>query len=72
MKNPAVFFGAIVIAVIALLLAIYYAVPGVNHVLVSNPATATQFQLKHVVLFVAIFVVCVIAALVTRPKASAR
>lgn len=72
MKNPAVFFGAIAVAVIALLLAVYYAVPGVNHVLVSNPATATQFQLKHVVLFAAIFVVCIIAALVTRPKASAR
>ncbi len=72
MKNPAVFFGAVVVAVISLVLAIYYAVPGVNHVLVSDPATATQFQLKHVVLFGAILIVCVIAALVTRPKASAR
>ncbi len=72
MKNPAVFFGAIVVAVIALILAIYYAVPGVNHVLVTDPATATQFQLKHVVLFAAIFIVCIIAALVTRPKANVR
>jgi archaellum biogenesis protein FlaJ (TadC family) len=72
MKNPTVFFGAIIVAVIALILAIYYAMPGVYHVLVSNPNTASQPQLKHVVLFAAILVVCIIAALVTRPKSSVR
>ncbi len=72
MKNPTIFFGAIIVAVVALILAIYYALPGVYHVLVSNPSTALQPQLKHVVLFAAILVVCVIAALVTRPKSSLR
>jgi uncharacterized integral membrane protein len=72
MKNPTVFFGAIIVALIALILTIYYAMPGVYHVLVSNPATASQPQIKHVVLFGAILVVCILAALVTRPKSSVR
>jgi len=68
LKNPAVFYGAIIVAVIALALAIYYVIPGVNHVFVSGNPTA--MHLKHVALFGAIFVVCLIGALVTRPKAA--
>ncbi len=67
LKNPAVFYGAIIVAVVALALAIYYVVPGINHVLVSGNPTA--MHLKHVALFGAICVLGIIAALVTRPKA---
>lgn len=68
LKNPAVFYGAIIVAVVALVLAIYYVIPGINHVLVSGNPTA--MHLKHVALFGAIAVLGVIAALVTRPKAA--
>ncbi|HZO71475.1 MAG TPA: hypothetical protein VFB60_04680 [Ktedonobacteraceae bacterium] len=68
LKNPAVFYGAIIVAVISLALAIYYVVPGINHVLVSGNPTA--MHLKHVALFGVIAVLGVVAALVTRPKAA--
>ncbi len=72
MRNPTVFFGAIVIAVIAALVAIYYAIPGVNHVLISGDVPAVDPQPKHIILFAAIAAVCVVAALVTRPRANVR
>lgn len=72
MKNPLLFIGAIVVAVIALVLAIYYAVPGVHHVLTSGAVPAKDPQPTHVVLFAVICVICIIAALVTRPKARVR
>jgi len=70
LKNPGLFYGAIAVAVVALLLTIYYVIPGVNHVLVSGNPTATH--LKHVALFGALTVLGVIGALVTRPKAAAK
>ncbi len=72
MKNPAIFFGAIAIAIISLVLGIYYAIPGVYHVLTSGSHPAMDPQPGHIALFAGIFVICVIAALVTRPKANAR
>jgi hypothetical protein len=69
-KNPALFYGAIAVAVVALLLCIYYVIPGINHVLVSGNPTA--MHLKHVALFAALTVLGVIGALVTRPKAVAK
>ena len=40
MKNPAIFFGAIAVAVISLALGIYYSLPGIHHVATfgSHPA----------------------------------
>jgi hypothetical protein len=71
MKNPALFYGAIVVAVISLALGIYYAVPGVYHVLTSGSHPALEPQPSHVVLFIGIAVVCIVAALVTRPRSRA-
>jgi hypothetical protein len=68
MKNPALFFGAIVVAVISLALGVYYAIPGVYHVLTTGSHPAMDPQPGHILLFMGIAVVCVIAALVTRPK----
>lgn len=67
MKNPALFYGAIVVAIICVALAIYYVIPGIYHV-----ATTSDSHFKHMALFLAIAVVCVIAALVTRPKSNLR
>ena len=72
MKNPAIFFGAIVVAVLSLALGIYYAIPGVYHILTSGSHPAMDPQPAHILLFAGIFVICVIAALVTRPRANAR
>ena len=72
MKNPALFYGAIVVAVISLALGVYYAIPGVYHVLTSGSHPAMDPQPTHVVLFVVVAIVCVIAALVTRPRSRAR
>jgi hypothetical protein len=70
-SNPTVFFGAIAVAVLALLLAVYYAIPGVYHVLVSGQThPPMDSQPGHVLLFAVITVLGIIAALVTRPKAA--
>ena len=68
MKNPAPFFGAIAIAIISLALGIYYAIPGVHHVATFGTHPANEIQPAHIALFMAIAVICIIAALVTRPK----
>lgn len=71
MKNKlAIFFGAIVVAIICIALAVFYAIPGINHPLASDPVTASHP--KHVALFGALTVLCIIGALVTRPKPSAQ
>jgi len=71
MKNKsAIFSSAIIIAIICVALAIFYAIPGINHPLVSENATSSHW--KHVALFAALTIFCVIGALVTRPKASAQ
>ena len=67
-NRSALFYGAIVIAVISLILLIYYAIPGVYHVLTTGNPMSAHF--KHVALFAAITVICVIAALVTRPRSA--
>ncbi len=65
-RNPALFYGAIIVAILAVLLAIYYAIPSIDHVLVSGGSQGTH--IKHVAAFVAIAVIAVLGALVTRPK----
>jgi len=69
-KNPAIFYGAIVVAVIALALSIYYMIPGYSHILVTHDSTA--MHLTHAIGFAAITVVCIIAALVNRPKPASK
>ncbi|HEY4388039.1 MAG TPA: hypothetical protein VGN34_26625 [Ktedonobacteraceae bacterium] len=69
MKNPGLFYGAIVIAIIGLLLAIFYAIPGISHPLTTGNPLAAHY--KHVALFAVIAILGVVGALVSRPKASA-
>ncbi|TMC23940.1 MAG: hypothetical protein E6J34_01335 [Chloroflexi bacterium] len=67
-KNPALFYGALAVAVIGLILCIWYLVPGVYHPLASGNVMAGHF--KHAAVFGALAVIGVIGALVTRPKAA--
>lgn len=69
-KNPLVFYGAIVVAIIALALAIYYVIPGYDHLLVTHDSAS--MHPTHAAAFGGIAVICIIAALVTRPKSSTR
>ena len=69
-NNTTLFYGAIGVAIVAIAIAIYYAVPGINHILVSDNPTA--FHLKHVVAFVILAVIGILAALVNRPHAAAK
>jgi hypothetical protein len=71
-KNPALFFGAIAVAVIAFIIGVYYAIPGVTHVFISGSHKATDPQPAHIVLFLGIAIICVLVALVTRPKSTVR
>ncbi len=72
MNKQVLFIGAIIVAVISLALAIYYAVPGIHHVATFGSHPANEMQPSHIVLFAAITVICVVAALITRPRANAR
>ena len=67
-KNPALFYGAIAVAVIGILLGVYYLIPGVYHPL-ANPPTVAHY--KHAALFFVLGVIGIIAAFVTRPKTAA-
>ncbi len=63
MKNLALFYGAIAVALIAIAIDIYYALPGFPHILATH--TYSPYP-KHLALFSAIAVICIIAALVMR------
>ncbi len=67
MKNPALFFGAILVAIIGVALGVFFLIPGVPHVIADS-----NMHIKHAILFFCLAVVGIIAALVTRPKAEVR
>ena len=69
MNRATLFIGTIVAAVICVALAVYYAIPHIHHVLTFGSTPADQPQMKHIALFAVLAIVCIIGALVTRPKA---
>ncbi len=69
-NNTTIFYGAIAVAIVAIAIAIYYAIPGIYHILVSDNPTA--FHLKHVVAFTILAIIGILAALVNRPHAAAK
>ena len=70
MSKSTLFYGAIVIAIIALVLAIYYIVPGVYHPFTFS-GTPSDSHKTHAIVFFILFILLVIVALVNRPKSSA-
>jgi hypothetical protein len=67
-KNRAtIFMAAIVVAIVAILLAVYYAIPMDSHILASGAGA----HYKHAAAFFAIAIICAIGAAVTRPKRAA-
>jgi len=67
MNRTTLFIAALIVALLSLLLAIYYALPGVYHVLVSGQHPPMDPQPAHIVLFVVLTVLGAIVALATRP-----
>lgn len=63
MKNPALFFGGIVVFLLGIALGIFFLVPGVNHIIASSAT-----HVKHAAAFFAIGVLGLVVTLVNRPK----
>jgi hypothetical protein len=67
MNNPALFYGAILVAIVGLALGVFFLVPNINHVIADS-----SMHWKHAFAFFGLGVLGIIAALVTRPKAASR
>lgn len=63
-----IFVGALIVAVLAIAASIYYAMPGYYHILTTHDYTSSHPT--HVLLFAVIAVICIIGALVSRPKSA--
>lgn len=67
MKNPALFFGGILLAILGIVLGIFFVIPGVNHIITSPP---TGTHIKHASACFVLAILGIIVALVNRPKAA--
>ena len=65
LKNPAIFYGGIVLAIVGIALGIFFLIPGINHVIADS-----SMHIKHAILFFGLAVIGIIGALVARPKAA--
>lgn len=65
MKNPALFFGGIILAILGILLGIFFLIPGVNHIIADS-----HMHIKHAAAFFVLAVLGIIVALASRPKAA--
>ena len=66
-KRPVVFYIAIAVAVVALSLCVYTAIPGIYHMTVPAYAEPTKVHEKYVELFGGLAALGVIVALITWP-----
>lgn len=64
MNKRTIFFGAIVLAVLFLICAVYYIIPGIYHPFTSSPPY--EMHRTHAILFLVLAVVSVLVALVNR------
>jgi hypothetical protein len=65
MKNPAIFYGGIVLAIVGIALGVFFLIPGINHIIADS-----QMHIKHAILFFGLAVIGIIGALVARPSVS--
>ncbi len=66
MKNPAIFYLGILMAVIGVALGVFFLIPNIPHII-----TDSQMHIKHAIAFFALAVVGILIALVNRPRSSA-
>ncbi len=69
MKNPLLFVGALVVAVVALALGVFYLIPGLYHPLTFSK-TPYVAHYTHAIAFFVLCVLLIIVALVNRPKSA--
>lgn len=69
-KNPTLFYGALLLASFTLMACVYYVIPGFSHILVTHDPLA--MHPTHAAAFAALTVICIVAALVNRPKSALR
>ena len=67
MKNPAIFYGGIVLAIVGIALGVFFLIPGINHVIADS-----NMHIKHAILSFGLAAIGIIGALVARPKAALR
>ncbi len=72
MNRTTIFVGSLIIALLSLILAMYYALPGVYHFLVSGSHPPMDPQPAHIALFAVLTVLGAIVALVNRSGANRR
>lgn len=65
MKNPVLFSGGILLAIIGIALGIFFLVPGINHII-----TDSGTHIKHATGCFVLAVLGIVVALVNRPKAA--
>ena len=65
MKNPAIFYGGIVLAIVGIALGVFFLIPGINHVIADS-----NMHIKHAILSFGLAALGIIGALVARPKAA--
>ncbi|GCE13878.1 hypothetical protein [Tengunoibacter tsumagoiensis] len=66
MSKRQIFLGAIVLAVLFFLIAIYYIVPGYDHLFVTHDSASSHFN--HFIAFFGLAVISGFVALVNRSK----
>ena len=70
-NNRTFFYVAIVVALIALVLCVFYLIPGVYHPLTFS-GKPTDAHRTHAIAFGALTALAIVGALVTRPKSTIR
>ncbi len=71
LKNPLLFVGSIIGAIVCLGLAIYYAVPGVYHVSLGHSHPPLDPKLDYMAAFLVLAVICAGIAVLARRVARA-
>jgi len=64
------FWGAMIATVVCIGISIYYIIPGYDHLLVTHDSTSSHPT--HAFAFFALALICVVVALVTRPKSASK
>jgi divalent metal cation (Fe/Co/Zn/Cd) transporter len=72
MRNPALFIGSLIVAVIALALGVFYLVPGIYHPLTFGSHPPMDTQPTHAIVFFIVAVLLVLVALINRPRPASR
>ncbi|HEY0755881.1 MAG TPA: hypothetical protein VGD98_18120 [Ktedonobacteraceae bacterium] len=65
MKNPALFFGGIILTLLGIALGVFFLVPNIPHVIVDSAV-----HTKHAIACFVVAALGIIVALVNRPKAA--